>query len=92
MTPFQTSLLVTSQSGFIGLLAGLTAIPLGLTMAWMLVAVINRRAFGWQIDLAIESGPLVAALGLSVASALVAGIYPSWRAARTRPALAMREE
>jgi putative ABC transport system permease protein len=92
MTPVQTGALVSSQSGIIGLIAGLAAIPLGLVMAWVLVEVINRRAFGWQIDMVVASGPLIAALGLSVGAALIAGIYPSLHAANIRPALAMREE
>ena len=56
MTPAQTGVLVSSQSGVMGLLAGIAAIPLGLVMAWVLVAVINRRAFGWQIDLVVPGG------------------------------------
>ena len=32
------------------------------------------------------------ALALAVAAATLAGIYPSWRMARTAPASAMREE
>ena len=92
MTPAQTGALVTAQSGFIGLLAGLAAIPLGLVMAWVLVEVINRRAFGWQIDMTVSLDPLVWALLLAIGAALLAGIYPSWHAATARPALAMREE
>jgi putative ABC transport system permease protein len=74
------------------LLSGLAAIPLGLVMAWVLVEVINRRAFGWQMDITIAPADLVTALSLSVGAALVAGVYPAWRAASARPALAMREE
>ena len=93
MTPGQMGGLVTLQTAFIGLLSGLAAIPLGLVMAWVLVEVINRRAFGWQMDISVTSGRLVyGALSLSVGAALVAGIYPAWRAASARPALAMREE
>lgn len=92
MTPGQIGSLVTLQSGCIGLLSGIAAIPLGLVMAWVLVEVINRRAFGWQMDVAIDPMVLVKALILASAAALLAGIYPAWRAARCRPALAMREE
>ena len=92
MTPVQTGALVTTQSGIIGLIAGLAAIPLGLVMAWVLVEVINRRAFGWQIDMVVAAGPLLAAVGLAIGAALFAGVYPSMHAARSRPALAMREE
>jgi len=92
MTPFQVGTVVTVQSSFIGLLSGLAAIPLGLMMAWVLVEVINRRAFGWNIDFTVSSAVLLTAVLLAVGSALLAGLFPSWQAARSRPALAMREE
>ena len=63
-----------------------------LAMAWVLIEVINRRAFGWQMDVTIVPADLFAALSLAVGAALIAGIYPAWRAASARPALAMREE
>jgi putative ABC transport system permease protein len=92
MTPGQLSGLVSMQTGFMGLLSGLTAIPLGLVMAWVLIDVINRRAFGWQMDITVSPGILLSALALSVGAAVLAGIYPAWRAASTPPAAAMREE
>ena len=92
MTPAQTGLLVILQTACIGILAGLAAIPLGLLMAWVLVAVINRRAFGWQIDFVVTAPALVTAMLLAIVAAVAGGIIPAWHAARTRPALAMREE
>lgn len=92
MTPGQTGMLVSAQTGFIGILSGIAAIPLGLMMAWVLIEVINRRAFGWEIDFTVRIEVLAWALLLAVGAALLAGIYPAWSAARTRPALAMRNE
>ena len=92
MTPGELGRMVVLQTAFIGLLSGLASIPLGLTMAWVLVNVINRRAFGWQLDTTISTGVLVEAVLLAVAAATLAGLYPAWRAAQARPALAMREE
>jgi putative ABC transport system permease protein len=92
MTPLQLGGMITLQTSVIGLLSGLAAIPLGLVMAYVLIEVINRRAFGWQIDMAIGADILLAAVVFAVAAALVAGIYPAWRAGRSQPALAMREE
>lgn len=92
MTPLQVGTLITAQSGGIGLLSGLAAVPLGLVMAGVLVKVINRRAFGWQIDLQLAPGVLIIAIVLAVAAAVLAGIYPAYRAARNPPAMAMREE
>jgi putative ABC transport system permease protein len=92
MTPRQMGGLVTIQTGLIGLFSGIAAIPLGLVMSWVLIAVINRRAFGWQMDMTIDPAVPLTALALAVGAALIAGLYPAYRAASARPALAMREE
>ncbi len=73
-------------------MSGLAAIPLGLVMAYVLIEVINRRAFGWQIDMAIAPDILLSGVLFAVFAALLAGLYPAWQAARSQPALAMREE
>ncbi|MBT8082530.1 MAG: FtsX-like permease family protein [Gammaproteobacteria bacterium] len=92
MTPGQVGGMITAQTGVIGLLSGAAAIPLGLIMAWVLIKVINRRAFGWQIDMEVAPGILASALVFAVGASLLAGLYPAWRAAHSRPAVAMREE
>lgn len=92
MTPWQLGSMITLQSGFIGLISGLAALPLGLLMAWVLIDVINRRSFGWQMDMSVAPSFLLTALALSTGAALMAGLYPAYRAAVARPALAMREE
>jgi putative ABC transport system permease protein len=92
MTPGQVGGMVTAQTGVIGLLSGLAAIPLGLIMAWVLIKVINRRAFGWQIDMTVAPDILVSSLVFAVGAALLAGVYPAWRAAQSQPAVVMREE
>ena len=92
MTPGQLGTMVTVQTGFMGLLSGLAAIPLGLLMAWVLIDVINRRSFGWQMDIEVSPDVLVTAVALSVIAALIAGIFPAYRAASSQPALAMRDE
>ena len=92
MTPRQVGGMIAVQSGGIGLLSGIAAIPLGVVMAWVLIEVINRRAFGWQIDMSVAPGILVTSVVFAVLTAILAGVYPAHRAARSEPALAMREE
>jgi putative ABC transport system permease protein len=92
MTPAQLGRMVTTQTATIGLFSGLAAVPLGLVMAWVLIDVINRRAFGWQMDIQLSWQVLAVAVVFSVGAAFLAGLYPSWRAASSSPALAMREE
>ena len=92
MTPTQVGSMITAQTGAIGLLSGLAAVPLGIVMAWVLIRVINRRAFGWQIDMSIAPDILVMSVVFAIAAALLAGLYPAYRAGRSQPAIAMREE
>lgn len=84
--------LVGTQTGVMGLIAGVLSLPLGLVMALVLTVVINRRAFGWTLDLAVDPAILVQAVALAVAAALIAGLYPALRMARTPPAMALRGE
>ena len=92
MTPGQVWQLVTSQTGLMGLAAGLLSLPVGLTLAAVMIYVVNRRSFGWTIRLEISPAVLLQALLLALAAALLAGLYPAYRMARTSPALALREE
>ena len=92
MTPTQVGVMITAQTGIIGLLSGLASLPLGVVMAYVLIKVINRRAFGWQIDMNIAPGILAMSVAFAVGAALLAGLYPAYRAGQSQPAIAMREE
>ena len=92
LTPGQLWGLVTVQNGLVGLVAGLLAMPLGLVLAGILTVVINQRSFGWSMHLHVPPDTLVQALALAVLAAVLAGLYPAWRMARTPPALALRDE
>ena len=92
LTPGQLWMLVTQQTGLMGLTAGLLALPVGVSMAAIMVYTINRRSFGWSLELSLFPPTLLQAIGVGVAAALLAGVYPAWRMARTRPSEALREE
>jgi putative ABC transport system permease protein len=92
MTPGQLWNYVISQTGVIGVIAGVLSIPLGLLISYVLVYVINLRSFGWTLEFMVSPSLLIQALGLAVGAALLAGIYPSWKMARANPADALRSE
>jgi putative ABC transport system permease protein len=92
MTPAATAALIVAQTSFMGLVALLTAIPAGLLTALVLTEVINRRAFGWQIDLHLAAAQFAYALWLALAAALAAALYPAWRSARAPLVAGLREE
>jgi putative ABC transport system permease protein len=92
LTPRQVWGLITAQTGIIGLLAGVLAVPSGLLLAAVLVFVINRRSFGWTMSIDPSPEILLQGVALSLLSALLAGLYPAWRMARTPPAESLRDE
>jgi putative ABC transport system permease protein len=92
LTPRQVWGLITAQTGIIGLLAGVLAVPSGLLMAGVLVFVINRRSFGWTMSIDPSPGILLQGVALSLLAALLAGLYPAWRMATTSLAEILRDE
>lgn len=92
LTPRQVWGLVLGQSGLMGLVAGLLAIPVGLALAGVLIFVINRRSFGWTLRPEIDLAVLGQALLLAVSAALLAGLYPARRAARLPLPEALRDD
>jgi putative ABC transport system permease protein len=92
LMPREVWRLVMAETGLLGGIAGVLAVPVGLGMALVLIHVINRRAFGWSIDTTVPAEVLLQAVGLAVLAALAAGVYPAWRLARTPPAAALRAE
>lgn len=92
LTRRQLLRLVAAETGWMGLAAGLFALPLGALLSALMVHVINRRSFGWSMELAWTARPFVEALALALGAALLAGLVPAWRLGRTDPALALKEE
>ncbi|NGP90041.1 FtsX-like permease family protein [Fodinibius halophilus] len=92
MTPGQLWNYVITQTGAMGVMAGILSVPLGILMAYILVYVINLRSFGWTLQLMISPGLLLQAIGLAIVAALLAGIYPSLKMAQSNPADALRNE
>lgn len=75
------------------MLAGLTvllAMPLGVALAWCLVAVVNVQAFGWRLPLHVFPGQLLQLGLLGLVTALAAAAGPLWQLARRRPAELLR--
>ena len=92
MTPAELVRLMLTETGLLGLAAGLLAMPLGASLSALLVYVINRRSFGWSMDLVLAPRAFAIAGGLAVAAALLAGLLPAWRIGRVAPVEALRAE
>ncbi|MEA2693400.1 MAG: putative transport system permease protein, partial [Acidobacteriota bacterium] len=92
LTPGQVWQLVTAETGLLGLTSGLLSLPVGMTLAAIMIFVVNRRSFGWTVEMETAPGVLVEAVLLALGAALLAGLYPAFRTARTSPARALRDE
>jgi len=92
MRPRRLLLLSEMQTALLGGCAGLFALPVGLLLAWLLIVVVNRLAFGWDMLFLWQPGLLLQGLLLAILAALAAGLWPARQALRTPPALALREE
>jgi len=91
-TPRQVWLMFTSQTGLMGLVAGLLALPLGLIQGAVLIYIVNRRSFGWSMDMEVYPLVLAQAVAIAVAAALLASIYPAFKMSRLSPAEVLHEE
>jgi putative ABC transport system permease protein len=92
MLPRDLWRLILTETGLMGVIAGIIALPVGIVTAWLLVAVINRRAFGWSMDFHLDVTALLACIGVSLLAALAAGLLPALHIIRTPPATALRYE
>ncbi len=92
MTAGQLRKYALIQTGLMGLVAGVLALPIGLLTSLILTRVINLRSFGWTMEFAPQPSQLVEALLIAVVAALLAGLYPAWLLGRLNPAEALRRE
>jgi len=92
LTARQLWTLVILETGLMGAVAGLFAMPTGYTLAVILIYIINRRSFGWTLQMQVEPGPFFLAFGVAVGAGLLAGVYPARRILQRKTAEAIRFE
>ncbi len=61
------------------------ALPVGLMLAWVLLAVINVEAFGWRLPMHLFPGEWSRLAGLAVVAAALAAFWPARVLARRPP-------
>jgi putative ABC transport system permease protein len=88
----QIQRIVLVEAGFLGLLANLAGIVLGVLLSLLLIFVINKQSFGWTIQFHWPVATLLGALSLVYAATVLAGLYPARTAARLDPVEVIHEE
>ncbi len=72
------------------LITTIFALPLGLLVAWCLLAVVNVKAFGWRLPFHLFPLQLLWLTGVALAAAAAASALPVIRLARMQPASLIR--
>jgi len=65
-------------------------LPLGLVVAWCLIAVVNVKAFGWRLPFQMFPLQMLTLLGVAMVAALCATLLPVLKLARMQPAKLIR--
>jgi putative ABC transport system permease protein len=70
----------------VALITTLLALPLGLLVAWCLIAVVNVKAFGWRLPFHVFPLQLLQLLGVAMLASLLAALIPVLKLVRMQPA------
>jgi putative ABC transport system permease protein len=70
----------------VALITALFALPLGLLVAWCLIAIVNVKAFGWRLPFHVFPLHLIELLAVAMLAALLAALLPVLKLARMQPA------
>jgi putative ABC transport system permease protein len=69
----------------VALITTLLALPLGLLVAWCLIAVVNVKAFGWRLPFHVFPLQLLELVGVAMAASFLAALLPVLKLARMQP-------
>ncbi|MCL5743981.1 MAG: FtsX-like permease family protein, partial [Acidobacteria bacterium] len=84
--------MILLEAGFIGLLAILLGLALGIILSLLLIYVVNKQSFGWTIQFHPPAELLTGALFLIWCVTVAAGLYPARLASRLNPIEVIHEE
>ena len=86
LTRRRLAMLDLARTTGLALMTGVLAIPLGLGVAWLLIAVVNVEAFGWRLPMHVFPGQWAWLLLLTAVTAVAASALPALRLRRMAPA------
>ena len=86
LTRGQLALADLGRAVALAALTALVAVPVGIALAWVLLAVVNVQAFGWRLPLLADPGAWLALGGWALVAAALAAALPALRLWRMPPA------
>lgn len=85
VTRAQLGRLELLRSVALALVVTVLAIPLGLALSWVLLAVVNVAAFGWQLPMFVFPKSYLTLAAIALLAAVIAATWPALRLARIAP-------
>ena len=85
LTRRRLALLDLVRAVVLAALTGALALPLGLALAWALLAVVNVEAFGWRLPMYLFPLDYLRLGGLALLAAALAALWPAWRLSQMPP-------
>ena len=85
LTRRQLALLELGRAAMLAILTTIIAIPVGLVLAWCLLAVVNVEAFGWRLPMFLFPAQWLVLGGLALLAAVLAALLPARKLAKTLP-------
>lgn len=79
-----------ARAGLLAVLTFVAALPVGLLLAWVLLAVVNVAAFGWRLPMQFFPLDWLRLGAMSLAASALAALWPALRIARTPPATLLK--
>jgi len=86
VTRRRLAVMEVGRAVLLAVFTALLALPVGLALAWLLLAVVNVAAFGWRLPMAWFPADWARLGMIALAAAALAAILPALRLARTPPA------
>jgi putative ABC transport system permease protein len=83
MTRTEIGRLELLRAVMLALLTAILALPLGLVLAWALLAVVNVAAFGWRLPMYLFPADYARLAVFALLAAALAALWPARRLART---------
>lgn len=84
--------MILTEAAFLGFLAAILGVALGLALSLLLIYVVNRQSFGWTIQFHLPGLLLAGAVLLVWMVTVLAGLYPARVASRMNPIEVIQEE
>ncbi|MCB0308381.1 MAG: FtsX-like permease family protein [Bdellovibrionales bacterium] len=81
----EISLQIFCESLLMSLIAWVVSVPLGVMLTYIMVYIINYRAFGWTLQMHLDKTLFLHTLLLTILAATLSSIYPSWKTLQLRP-------